>query len=153
MRLKRQRGFSYLIALFMVALLAILSLRGLQNTAMKERRDKEAELLFVGQEYRNAIKMYYDNTPGSVKQFPPDIKSLLEDGRTTRMNRPLRKLYLDPMTNSDSWGVVPGPNGGVMGVYSLSTQIPVKTDGFPVELMSFTNAKQYQEWKFIYQPN
>lgn len=151
--MRRQQGFSYLIALFLVALLAVLSLRGLEVTLMKERRDKEAELLLVGQAYRQAIKAYYENTPGSDKQYPAELKALLEDGRTTRMNRPLRKLYRDPVSGGEEWGIVPAPGGGVMGVYSLSTQAPIKTNGFPAELLGFINAKQYQGWKFVYQPH
>ena len=142
-----------MIALFLVAVLTLLSLRGLENSLTRERRIKEAELLFAGQAYRQAIKTYYENTPGSDKKFPPDLNALLEDGRTTRLSRPLRKMYFDPMTSSNTWGMVLAPTGGVMGVFSMSTLQPIKVDGFPEEWVALTNAKKYQDWKFIYQAN
>ncbi len=52
----RQHGFSYLIAMFLVASLSLIAVRGLQNALTEERREKEAEVLFVGQAYRTAIR-------------------------------------------------------------------------------------------------
>ena len=150
--IRYQRGFSYLVALFMVAILSVVSLRALENTRTNEQRDREAELLQVGQSYREAIRMYYDNTPGAAKQYPPDMQSLLLDERGNITRRYLRKLYRDPITASQDWGIISSESGGVMGVYSLSTQKPIKIDGFPTELMSFTGAKRYQDWQFVYQP-
>lgn len=149
---RREQGFSYLVALFMVAILSVLSLRGLENIRTKECRDKEAQLLFIGQAYRTAIRDYYENSPGTEKQYPPDLKSLLLDDRASRTRRPLRKLYRDPMTSNDAWGTIPAASGGVMGVYSLSAQEPIKQGGFPAGLMNFVGAKKYQEWQFVYQP-
>jgi type II secretory pathway pseudopilin PulG len=151
--MRRQQGFSYGVAMFVVAMLTVFSLRGLENSLTKERRAKEAELLFAGQAYRDAIRKYYDNTPGFAKHYPPDVRALLQDVRATRMSRPLRKLYWDPITASQDWGVVPAPDGGVMGVYSLSSQQPLKIDGFPAGLTGFIGAKSYQDWKFVYQPS
>lgn len=148
----RQRGFSYVVAMFAVAILAVLSLRALENLHTKERREKEVELLFAGQAYQNAIRLYYDNSPGTEKHFPPDLQALLLDARATRISRPLRKLYRDPIAGSEVWGIVPAPGGGVMGVYSLSSQQPIKIAGFPVDLQGFAGARQYQDWKFVYQP-
>ena len=151
--MKRQQGFSYLVAMFVVAILAVISLRGLENSASKERRAQEAELLFIGKAYRDAIRKYYENSPGFAKHYPPDVASLLRDARATRMSRPLRRLYWDPITASQNWGVVPAPGGGVMGVYSLSLREPMKVDGFPPEFAGFTRAKSYQDWKFVFQPS
>ncbi len=149
----RQQGFSYVIAMFMVAVLSILSVRALENTLTKARRDKEDQLLYVGQAYREAIRTYYENTPGSAKTYPPNLAALLEDGRTTTTRRPLRRLYRDPITSSLDWGIVRGENDVVIGVYSLSSERPIKADGFPNTLTGFTNARRYQDWKFVYQPS
>ncbi len=148
----RQRGFSYFIAIFMVAIVAVLSLHAQTNMATKERRRKEDELLFVGQAYRDAIQGYYLNSTGSARSFPPSIDVLLLDKRTNQMASHLRKAYLDPITGSATWGVIKAPDGGIMGVYSLSAQQPIKVDGFPDALASFAGAKHYQDWKFVYQP-
>ena len=37
----------------------------------------------------------------------------------------------DPLTGSADWGVVKGPDGGVIGVYSQAPGKPLKQDGFP----------------------
>ncbi|GGC87215.1 type II secretion system protein [Undibacterium terreum] len=147
-----QAGFSYFVAMFMVAVVVLLSLQAQSAMSTKERRRKEDELLYVGQAYRNAIRDYYANAPGSNRTYPPSIDALVLDSRTSRISRHLRKAYVDPLTGSASWGVVAAPDGGIMGVYSLSTQTPIKIGGFPDELLSFTGAKKYQDWKFIYQP-
>ena len=151
--MKYHSGFTYAISLFLVAILSVVALRAVENTSMRERRDMEAELLWVGAAYRNAIRSYYLNSPGSAKQYPPDLAALLLDDRATRISRPLRKLYADPISNTSSWGVIEAPSGGVMGVYSLSTKRPVKQGGFPVELASFNAPATYQDWKFLHQPN
>jgi type II secretory pathway pseudopilin PulG len=149
--LRREGGFSYLIALFLVAMVSIISVRALENSLSAERREKEAELLRVGQAYRNAIKSYVEEAPGTDKPYPPDLKSLLLDKRGTVHLRPLRKLFRDPITGSGEWGLVMTTDGtGVMGVYSKSVLQPFKTDGFPLELAAFKNATQYQQWQFIY---
>src|SRR5471030_3556272 len=148
----RERGFSYLIVMFLVAAVSIISVRALRNTMTTERREKEAQLLLVGQVYRTAIVNYYQNSPGSNKTYPPELSALLLDQRSTRISRPLRKLFRDPITGSTDWGVVRSDSGGVMGVYSLSTQLPFKKNGFPPELGSFVNAASYQQWRFVFQP-
>ena len=150
--MRREQGFSYPIAMFLVALVAIVTVRALENSMTAERREKERDLLAVGQAYRNAIRSYYDNSPGTSKSYPPDLEALLLDKRATRMRRPLRKLYRDPMSGSAEWGIVRTAEGAVKGVYSLSVLKPFKTDGFPVELKSFANASQYKQWLFVYEP-
>ncbi len=149
----QQAGFTYLAALFIVAGMSIIALRAMQVTATNERRAREAELIWVGQAYRDAIKLYYTNTPGFIKRYPPNLQALLIDQRATRTSRPLRKIYPDPVTGGNDWGLVEAPDGGVMGVYSLSTRKPVKVGGFSDEYATFAEARTYQQWKFVYQPN
>ncbi len=151
--MKKQGGFTYVIAMFLVAALAVIAGRAMENSQTRERRAKEAELLIVGQAYRSAIRQYYQNTPGFDKRYPTSLRALLQDERATRMTRPLRKLYRDPITGSAEWGLVEAPDGGVMGVYSLSFRQPIKIDGFTPDLADFANVKKYQDWKFVYQPS
>ena len=148
--MQRQRGFSYVIAMFLVAMLSMFALKRLQVTITNERRDKEAQLLSVGLAYRNAIRAYYENAPGGGRTYPPDLESLMDAPGTT-LHRYLRKLYRDPMTGNPM-GMIPAPDGGVMGVYSTSQQQPIKTGNFPDEIAEFVHAKTYQEWRFVYLP-
>lgn len=147
-----EAGFTYLAALFLVALLSLLSLITVQEWKTIEQREKETELLFIGEQYRHAIQMYYDLSPGSVKKYPAELTDLLLDKRATRMIRPIRQLFLDPMTSTAQWGIVTAPTGGIMGVFSLSTAQPIKQDGFTGEQADFTGARRYQDWIFIYTP-
>lgn len=150
MMLNKQQGFSYVIAMFLVAGLSMLGLSRLQVTLTNEKRDKEAQLLLAGQAYLNAIKSYYNGSTGSTNQYPPSLKALLEDNRTSTLHRHLRKLYVNPLSGIDDWVPVMAPGGGIMGVYAPSTEVPVKTGNFPPALAHFKDAKHYQEWKFIY---
>lgn len=149
---KQQAGFSYLIPLFLVAVLSIWTVRAMENIATTARRDKEAELIAIGLEYRRAILIYYENSPGTAKAYPKSLADLLLDERATKIARPLRRLYRDPMTNQADWGLIKAKDGAVMGVYSLSTGKPMKQKGFPAELSMFEGATRYQDWKFSYQP-
>ena len=64
--MRREGGFSYVIVMFLVAVLSIISVRALETTLTRERRDKEAQLLEAGTAYMNAIRLYYEGAPGSA---------------------------------------------------------------------------------------
>jgi len=113
-------------------------------------RDRERELLAVGDELRRAISSYYESTPGAAKQFPKSLDDLLRDRRYPVVRRHLRRPYPDPMTGSTEWGIVPGPGGTIMGVFSRSSQSPVKKSGFPGHYRSFEKAETHGDWKFVY---
>jgi hypothetical protein len=80
------------------------------------------------------------------------LEDLLYDERQANPGRPLRKLYRDPITGSEDWGLVKNADGYIMGVYSLSRDVPIKRAGFPPELSNLSGAKYYSDWKFVYQP-
>jgi type II secretory pathway pseudopilin PulG len=146
-----QRGFTYLTALFVVAILA--GGLALAGTVWEQaaQREREAELLFIGQQYRRAIGLYYDSTPGTVKRYPQALEDLLKDPRQPATQRYLRKLYPDPFGGKE-WGVVKGSDGGVAGVYTLSEAKPIKVSGFKVRDASFEGAQTYAAWKFTHTP-
>lgn len=149
---RRQSGFSYVLAMFLVAVMTTVALRGFQVTLTKERREKEAQLMDVGGAYRAAIRSYYENSPGTAKQYPATLEVLLLDERTSTTRRHLRKLYYDPMTGDKEWGLEKGADGRIVGVFSLSTRKPIKAGGFAVEMAAAKNATTYADWKFSYRP-
>ena len=149
---RAQRGFTYLAMLIAVALIGVGLVAGSEVWSHSRQREKEQELLFIGEQVRRAIGQYYERTPGAVKRYPEKLQDLLEDKRYVTRQRYLRRLYVDPMTGKPEWGVVAAPEGGVMGVYSLSTEKPVKAANFSQELMAFEGAQHYNQWRFIYQP-
>jgi type II secretory pathway pseudopilin PulG len=148
---KRCLGFTYLTALFVVAILAGgLALAGTWWEQIAQR-EREAELLFIGHQYRRAIGLYYDSTPGSVKRYPVSLEDLLKDPRQPATQRYLRRLYPDPFGGKE-WGVVKGSDGGVAGIFSLSEAKPVKVAGFRVRDAAFEGAQKYADWKFMHTP-
>ena len=137
-----------LLVLIMVSGLALAQVGAKWSEARK--RDREQQLLKIGDTIRKAIGSYYNQTPGVVKQFPPNLESLLKDDRFPRPKRYLRKLYLDPITQREGWGIVEAPSGGVMGIYSLSDAKPYKTKNFRLIYQHFEDRKYYGEWYFVY---
>jgi type II secretory pathway pseudopilin PulG len=145
----RSRGFTYLTVLFIVAVItAGLALVGeVWETAAK--REKETELLFIGNQYRQAITRYY---LAGKNQYPRSLDDLLKDPRQPGIVRYLRRAYQDPFTGKAEWGIVKAPDGGVQGIYSQSDQKPLKIANFRVRDAGFESAKTYADWKFVYSP-
>lgn len=143
-------GFTYLTILFVVALMgAGLALAGeVWHTSVL--REREAELLHFGNEYRKAIERYYVSGP---RQYPRSLADLLKDPRQAGTVRHLRKPYPDPVSGKDDWGVVRAPDGGIAGVHSLSEERPLKSGGFAVRDKEFEAKQKYSDWKFIYAPS
>lgn len=146
----RNCGFTYTGILIAVALMGVALAATGELWRTVAQREKERELLFIGDEFRRAITSYYDSTPGAAKQFPKSFENLLQDPRYPVVRRHLRKIYADPMTGKSEWGYVKGPGDTVMGVYSLSGQAPLKKANFPGEYLHFGKAKTYADWRFVY---
>jgi type II secretory pathway pseudopilin PulG len=149
--LRPRAGFTYLTVMFIIAiLLGGLAIVG-ETWETSARREKEAELLFIGNQYRRAIGLYYLSTPGVVKAYPRQIEDLLKDPRQPGTVRHLRKLFPDPMTGKP-FVVIKGADGGVQGVASASDNAPLKVAGFRVRDAIFEGAQKYSDWKFIHTP-
>lgn len=145
----RSRGFTYLAVLFAVAILAGgLALVG-EAWETSARREKEAELLFAGHQYRGAIERYF--LSGPQRQYPRALEDLLKDPRRPGIERYLRKLYPDPITGKE-WALVQAPDGGILGVHSPSDERPLRIAGFRPRDAAFQGAQKYSDWKFVHQP-
>jgi type II secretory pathway pseudopilin PulG len=148
----RQTGFTLLGALIMISVMgAGLAAYGMLASHAAQR-EKEQELLFVGDQFRQAIRAYYERTPGVVKRFPQKLEDLLEDRRHAVAHRYLRRIYADPMTGKREWGLIEAPEGGIIGVYSLSQAKPFKSGGFAARDAAFGEAQRYSHWQFSYAP-
>jgi type II secretory pathway pseudopilin PulG len=148
----RQQGFTLAGALIMIAVAGAGMAAYGEMASHAAQREKEQELLFVGNQFRQAIGAFYDGTPGAAKQFPRKLEDLLQDQRYPVARRHLRRIYADPMTGKREWGLVTAPQGGIMGVYSLSREEPIKTGNFSQEDNAFSKAKNYRDWQFVHQP-
>ena len=148
----KAKGFTYLGILFAVAIFgATLAIVGHLWQSL-QKRENEQELLFRGDQFRNAIGLYYERSPGSLKQYPKTLDDLLKDERYLSSQRYLRKIYRDPITTKAEWGIVRAPDGGIMGVHSLSEKSPAKTANFKEIYQQFSGCKRYSDWIFIYRP-
>ncbi|KAF1029357.1 MAG: hypothetical protein GAK40_00532 [Burkholderia plantarii] len=146
----RQRGMAYLGVLILIAGVGLALTRAAQVSETARRRDNEAQLLFVGDQFRQAIERYYHSGGGS--RYPATLAVLLDDRRAQNPLRHLRRLYADPMTGTTKWGIVKAHDGGVMGVFSEAPGRPIKRQGFAPRDESFDDQASYREWKFVYLP-
>lgn len=149
---RKNRGFILmgLLVLMMVSGFALAQVGARWKDAIQ--REREQELFKVGEVIQQAIGRYYNQTPGVIKQYPPSLEVLLYDERFPKPRKHLRKIYLDPITQREGWGIVEAPSGGIMGVYSLSDKSPYKAKGFRPKYEHFEDKKFYGEWYFAYIP-
>ena len=147
----KSAGFTYLLVLGFV-LIVLLSLgKTSEHILLTQQREREAELIFIGKQYQAAITRYYNQSPNGLNAFPTTLESLVDDKRSITTQRHLRKLYKDPMTGSNQWGLVKNDLGQITGVYSQSDQVPIKKNiGFLKE--SGKQILTYADWKFEYVP-
>lgn len=146
-----QAGFTYLGVILLVAMMgAGMGATG-QVWRTAQQREKERELLFIGNEYKRAIGRYVENGPGGVRRFPRQLEDLIVDNRYPAIQRYLRRLYRDPMTNSTDWGIIRATDGGISGVYSKSELKPLKIAGFAPWDARLENAEKYSDWIFVYE--
>ncbi|MDP2031420.1 MAG: type II secretion system protein [Thiobacillus sp.] len=142
-----QTGFSYLFVLMLIALIGFgLALAGtLWST--DAQRAREADLLFIGEQYRQAIRSYYE-LDSAQPRLPQSIDELLEDNRRPNIVRHLRRGYRDPLTRGEFEAIRAPDTNGILGVYSRSTGKPFKQTGFFPEQQTFSKADSYSEWRF-----
>lgn len=110
------------------------------------QREREAELVFRGEQYTRAVALYQRTNPGA---FPPDVETLIEE-------RFLRREYRDPMVEHGEFRILheadagdPGgrtarsseDRGGVIGVVSSSRE---------ASLRIYNGATRYDQWIFLY---
>jgi len=172
MKLGGQHGYAMAVLLVGMSVAAIMLTAAMPTWKQMVRREKEAELIFRGQQYVRAIALFQRRSgPGTI---PPNLDVLLDQ-------RFLRKKYKDPITGDDfdilspmqpaagapgggaggrgqpavsgalaglgSGGVARGAGGsvaaGVMGVVSKSKDTSIKL---------YNGRNRYNEWQFVYVP-
>ena len=82
-----------------LTVMSILIASVLPLASAERQRDREAELVFRGRQYAEGIRVFnrrYSRAPSSLKEM-----------FETRP-RTLRKLWKDPITDSDEWGLMTG---------------------------------------------
>jgi type II secretory pathway pseudopilin PulG len=148
----RQAGFTYLALLFTVAVAGVVLAATGALWSVEAQREREVELLFVGNQFRQAIRSYYEQSPGMLKHYPMNLDELVKDNRYLGVKRHLRRIYTDPIMGRSEWGLLMAPEGGIMGVRSLSDRAPIKRSTFLLRDAMFEGKDMYSEWHFVYRP-
>lgn len=110
---KREAGLTLVELIVTVAILAILATAALPVARFHVKREKEHELRYDLWQMRSAIDAYKDAADRGAFQvkldsngYPPDLQTLVNGvdvhGKKVRF---LRKIPVDPMTNSTDWGL------------------------------------------------
>ena len=113
-----QKGMILLILLFLAAVMMIGAAVAAERLVTQGRRQKEEELVWRGEQYQRAIRLYYRK----YGQFPKSIEDFSKNPGNLHF---LRKVYTDPMNSTDgSWRYIYiGPSGQLIG--SLTRQLPI----------------------------
>ncbi len=147
-----QRGFIYAALILALAVMAAGSAVFATYWSETVKREREQELMRLGATFVQAIGAYYEGSTGTVKAYPPTLEALLEDRRYLQVRRHLRKIPRDPISLTDDWGLIPAPDGGVMGVYSRSSQVPLRQGEFPPWVQVRGAPGRYVDLRFVYVP-
>lgn len=145
----KQRGFTYILVLVAVIVLGIAAETASVPASRRMIAEREQELLFRGQAYRNAIRSYY----ATARRYPRSLNDLLKDPASAH-RRYLRTLYADPMSadGKGEWRLIRAADGGISGVASQSNDMPMKQANFPPGWEHFADARSYADWVFEYSP-
>jgi type II secretory pathway pseudopilin PulG len=144
------RGVVLLALLLGLALMGIALLAAVETWSTARQREAEADLLYIGDQYRKAIERFYYVTPASVKTYPTRLEDLLEDKRFPVPVRHLRRPYRDPMTSEAFEILYVGDQ--IVGVASTSKKKPIKRSGFAGPYGFFAEQESYSQWKFVFNP-
>jgi type II secretory pathway pseudopilin PulG len=159
-----EAGYTLAIFVMVIAIMAIMMAAAVEIVSFQAQREKEAELIFRGQQYVEGIRLYRQK----YGRYPMRMKELWEADPKV-----LRRQWTDPMTGAAKWGVIfegqggqeinlpqtgpqPTPTrtpvferqredegekvGPIIGVHSLSTDTSIKV---------YEGRTQYNMWKFV----
>jgi type II secretory pathway pseudopilin PulG len=130
------KGYTLVALMVGLTVMSILIAAVLPLASTQAQRDKEDELIFRGFQYAEGIRTFRRR----YGRYPNTLKEMYE-----LRPRTLRKLWKDPITNSDKWGIVslttgaplPGttspapPGGGSMAPTPVPTAAPTPGFGAP----------------------
>lgn len=148
---RSQRGVVLLALLLAMGLMGLALMAAIEVGATARQREREQELLFAGEQYRQAIERYYWSAPpGTPRTLPRSVAQLLLDDRYPQPVQHLRRAYPDPFGEPE-WGLV-HIGGRLAGVRSLANVEPMKRARFPERYAGFAAAADVSQWVFLFKP-
>jgi general secretion pathway protein G len=136
---RKVRGFTLLELIVATSILSILSVMALPLARVTIQREKERQLRLALWEMRDAIDRYKNQADSGFFQtkvdsvnYPPDLETLVKgvEIRGGVKFRYLRSIPIDPMTNSQEWGLRSNQDDpdsdswGGQGVFDVYTKSP-----------------------------
>jgi general secretion pathway protein G len=118
--IRRCHGYTFIELLIVTAILLVLASVAMPLAQVTAQRQREAELRRHLRDMRTAIDLFKDAADTGVisatelepnsEGYPPDLDTLVEgvpvaNDASGRRIRFLRRVPIDPMTNSTDWGL------------------------------------------------
>ena len=144
---RSEAGYTYLMLLFAVAAMGLVAAGTAELWSTLAQREREQELLFIGNQYREALRRYHEAVPDSQARYPARLEDLLLDTRLPALRRHLRRTYADPLTGQADW-VLLRQGERIVGLHSRAPGRPLKQGGFEKRDEGFAGAASYAEWIF-----
>jgi hypothetical protein len=109
-----QGGYAYLLVMFLLALLIVGTMAVVPNTLTDGRREQEKEMIWRGEQYKRAIRLYVSHRTNTQHRLPTSLEVLVKGIPGVHF---LRQAYKDPMNKKDgSWRLIyVGPTGQLIG--------------------------------------
>ncbi len=92
----KRKGYTLLVLLFAVSIVSIGLMVAVPVWQTQIQREKEEELIFRGNQYVEAIRIYQIKKPGTL---PSTLEELVDE-------KCLRRLYKDPITSHGEWNII-----------------------------------------------
>ena len=93
-----ESGYALITILFLLGVVAVMLARSLPRDAMAAARTREETLIYRGEQYARAVKLYFREH----QRYPETLDDLEE----TDGVRFLRRRYRDPITGDDEWRLI-----------------------------------------------
>jgi hypothetical protein len=119
--MRGSRGYILIMLLVIITIMGIGLMVAVPVWQTEIQREQEAELIFRGNQYVEAVRIFQTKNPG---RFPKTLEELLK-------TKCIRRVYKDPMTPEGEWNVIlhqegvggrRGPAAG-SGSRLISTQV------------------------------
>lgn len=92
-----EAGYTLVIFMMAIAIMSIMMGVAVQAVSFSMQREREAELIFRGEQYVEAIRLF----KSKYGRYPMRLKEIWE-----AKPRVVRKKWKDPMTDSEKWDVI-----------------------------------------------
>jgi type II secretory pathway pseudopilin PulG len=113
----RAPGYVLIMLLFVITAMAIGLMVAVPVWQTQIQREKEAELIFRGNQYVEAVRVFQLKKPGT---FPKSLEELVKE-------KCIRRLYKDPMSPDGTWNIVLLAGGAAPGGKQRGTPVPGRT--------------------------